>query len=102
MQLLRHLLAAAAFVLALCIFPLACMALAWPETPLVGVNGCFWSPNFMEAILLYPLQEHPLAFTLATGAVLLLASLSMAASLARRAMEAWRAARSPAIDTTKG
>lgn len=102
MQLMRHLLAAAAFVLALCVFPLACMALAWPDTPLVGGHGCFWSPNFMEAVLLYPLQEHPLAFTLATGAVLLLATLSMAASLASRAMQAWRTARSPAIDTTKG
>lgn len=102
MQLLRHLLAAAAFVLALCIFPLACMVLAWPETPLVGGNGCFWSPNFMETTLLYPIQEHPLAFTLATGAVLLLASLSMIASLAHRARGAWKAARSTAIDTTKG
>lgn len=102
MQLLRHLIAVPAFVLALCIFPLACMALAWPETPLVGAYGCFWSPNFLEAVLLYPIQEYPVAFTLATGAVLLLASLSMAAALARRAMEAWKAARTTAINTTKG
>lgn len=78
------------------------MALAWPDTPLIGAYGCFWSPNFLEAVLLYPLQEHPLVFTLATGTVLLLASLSMAAGLFRRAIEAWRAAKSPAIDTTKG
>lgn len=102
MQLLRHPLAAVAFVFSLCLFPIAFMALAWPNMPLVESHGCFWSPNYLEKIVLYPIQEHPLTLTLVTRAVLLLGSLKVAADMARWAMEAWTANRKPAISTTEG
>lgn len=56
--------------LALFALAMAGMALAWPDVSLVRQLGCFDSYGPVETFLLLPIQSHPLAFAIGSGAVI--------------------------------
>lgn len=69
--------------LALFTLVMAGMALAWPDVSLVRQLGCFDSYGPVETFLLLPIQSHPLAFAIGSGAV-------MAAILLPASFIAWQ------------